>query len=63
MRGCIRQFARLVREEAGQTFTEYTMILGVLTAVIISVLGIAVPVISWMAVNIAKQFAMYISSP
>jgi Flp pilus assembly pilin Flp len=54
---------RWVRDERGQTFTEYTMVLGLLTAIIIALLGVAVPLISWMAVQITRQVAMYVSSP
>ncbi|MBI1874759.1 MAG: hypothetical protein HYS05_12870 [Acidobacteria bacterium] len=48
--------------ERGQTFTEYMMILGLLSAIIIALTGIILPGITYVVVRIVKHIALYVSS-
>lgn len=51
------------RSEAGQTATEYLMILGVLTAVMISIGAMVRPMISWVVVQVTQHEAVHLSTP
>lgn len=48
--------------ERGQTFTEYMMILGLLSAIIIALTGIIVPGITYVVVRIVRHIVLYVSS-
>lgn len=48
--------------ECGQTFTEYMMILGLLSAIIIALTGIILPAITYVVVRIVKHIVVYVSS-
>ena len=48
--------------ERGQAATEYLMILGLLTAIIIALTGIIVPTISYAVVRIVTRMAIFLSS-
>ena len=50
------------RSERGQTFTEYMMISGILTAIVLAVTNIVVPTLGWMVVSLAKHMALSMSS-
>lgn len=56
------QAERRWRRAEGQTPTEYLMILGLLTALIIVVTDIVVPMISWVVLRIVIARALMISS-
>jgi hypothetical protein len=48
--------------ERGQAATEYLMILGLLTAIVIALTGIIVPTISYVVVRIVTHVALFVSS-
>ena len=48
--------------EQGQTTTEYLMIAGLLTAIIISLTKIIVPTMAWVVVKLVNHMAIGISS-
>ena len=48
------------RSEAGQTFTETAMLLGILTAVIIALTGIIVPSFSTAIAGLARHMLVYV---
>jgi Flp pilus assembly pilin Flp len=48
-------------DERGQTFVEYTMILGLVTAIIIVVTGLVVPGVSWVVVQIVNYLYIYLT--
>lgn len=48
-------------DERGQTFVEYTMILGLVTAIIIFVTGLVVPGVSWVVVRIVNYLYIYLT--
>lgn len=50
------------REEDGQTFTEYTMILGLLTSIIIILTGLIVPSVSATILGMIRGMALYLTS-
>lgn len=50
------------RDERGQTFTEYTMILGLLTAIIISLTGIIVPGFARVVIGLVRTLVVCMSS-
>jgi Flp pilus assembly pilin Flp len=49
--------------ESGQTFTEYTMILGLLTAIIIGLTAIIVPGLGQAVVGLVNHMLVYMGSP
>jgi len=49
-------------EARGQTTVEYLMIIGLLTAIIISLTKIVVPTIAWVVVRLVNHMAIYIST-
>jgi Flp pilus assembly pilin Flp len=51
-----------MKGEHGQAATEYLMILGLLTAMIIALTGIIVPTISYVVVRVVKHVAVFVSS-
>lgn len=53
---------RAWRSARGQTTTEYLMILGLLTAIIISLTQIIVPAVGWVVVKLVRHMAVYVSS-
>ncbi len=48
--------------EAGQTTTEYLMILGLLTAIIIAVTGIIVPFMGTAMTRMVRHMVLYMTS-
>lgn len=50
------------RSERGQTLTEYVMIAGLLTAIIISLTGIIVPALAEVVVAIVEYVAVNLTS-
>jgi Flp pilus assembly pilin Flp len=52
----------LWRSERGQTLTEYVMIAGLLTAIIISITGIIVPGLSRAIVGLVRYVAVNVAS-
>lgn len=48
------------RREEGQTFTETTMILGLLTAIIIALTGIIVPGFSNVVVRLVRHMLIFV---
>ena len=52
----------LLRHEEGQTFTEYIMILGLVSAIIIAVTGIVVPGLANIVVRLVMHMSIYLSS-
>jgi Flp pilus assembly pilin Flp len=50
------------RGERGQTLTEYLMIVGLLTALIISLTKIIVPALSYVVVHLVRHMAVYLTS-
>jgi Flp pilus assembly pilin Flp len=53
--------ARL-REERGQTLSEYLMIVGLLTAIIISLTQIIVPSLSFVIVHLVQFMSVHLTS-
>jgi Flp pilus assembly pilin Flp len=53
---------RRLRNEAGQTLVEYVMILGLLTAIIISLTRFVVPFFGWVIASMAYRMSMYLTS-
>ncbi len=51
------------RSQSGQTFVEYTMIVGLLTAIIIAVTRIIVPPLAYGIVRLVYHMAEYMTSP
>lgn len=49
--------------EAGQTATEMLMMMGLLTAMLISATGIIVPTMRWVVERLVKHMVVYVSSP
>ncbi len=50
------------RSEAGQTFTETAMILGIITAIIIGLTGIIVPSFSTAIAGLVRHMLVYVGS-
>jgi Flp pilus assembly pilin Flp len=50
------------RGEAGQTFVETTMILGLLTAIIVGVTGIVVPGFSNVVATLVRHMLVYVGA-
>jgi Flp pilus assembly pilin Flp len=50
------------RDERGQTFTEYVMVLGLLTAIIASLTGLVVPGLTAAVMGLIRHMSIYISS-
>jgi Flp pilus assembly pilin Flp len=48
--------------DAGQATTEYLMIAGLLTAMILALTQIIVPAIAWAVARLATHMAVYVSS-
>lgn len=67
MNGRVRAAARAIEGrlacERGQTFTEYTMILGLLTAIVLSVTAIIVPGLGRAVVGLVDHMLVYMGSP
>lgn len=53
---------RAVGREAGQTTTEYLMILGLLTAIIVAVTGIIVPFMGNAMTRMVRHMVLYMTS-
>jgi hypothetical protein len=53
---------RARRSEAGQTFTETVMLLGILTAIIIGLTGIIVPGFSTAVAGLVRHMLVYVGS-
>jgi len=53
---------RARRPEAGQTFTETVMLLGILTAIIIGLTGIIVPSFSTAIAGLVRHMLVYVGS-
>jgi len=53
---------RLLRDQGGQTFTEYTMILGILTAIIVALTGMIVPQMRFVIQRLVTYMAIYLTS-
>ena len=53
---------RARRGEAGQTFTETVMILGILTAIIIALTGIIVPPFSRAIAGLVRHMLIYVGT-
>ena len=53
---------RMVRREAGQTFTETAMILGILTAIIIALTGIIVPGFSTAIARLVRHMLVFVGT-
>lgn len=53
---------RLCGRESGQTTTEYLMILGLLTAIIVAVTGIIVPFMGNAITRMVRHMVLYVSS-
>jgi Flp pilus assembly pilin Flp len=53
---------RIWRSERGQTLTEYLMIAGLLTAIIISLTGIIVPALAEAVVGLVRYVAKNLTS-
>jgi len=51
-----------IEDEQGQTTTEYLMIAGLLTAIIIALTKIIVPTMAWVVVKLVNHMAIGISS-
>jgi hypothetical protein len=49
--------------EAGQTTTEMLMMMGLLTAMLISATGIIVPTMRWVVERLVKHMVVFVSSP
>jgi Flp pilus assembly pilin Flp len=60
--GAMTMRARRRAGEQGQTTTEYLMIAGLLTAIIISLTKIIVPTMAWVVVKLVNHMAIGISS-
>jgi hypothetical protein len=54
--------ARAGRAEAGQTFTETAMILGIITAIIIGLTGIIVPGFATAIAGLVRHMLVYMGS-
>lgn len=50
------------RSEGGQTLTEYVMIAGLLTAIVIALTGVVVPSMAWAIRGLVKYVALNVSS-
>jgi Flp pilus assembly pilin Flp len=48
--------------ERGQAFTEYTMMLGLLAAIIVALTGLIVPAVGKIMVSFVQHVAVYVSS-
>ncbi|MBU22766.1 MAG: hypothetical protein CL476_06645 [Acidobacteria bacterium] len=53
----------LCRDERGQTFVEYVMILGLVSAIIIAVTGIVVPGVGVVVVRLFTHMSVYLTTP
>jgi Flp pilus assembly pilin Flp len=53
---------RALRAELGQTVTEYLMILGIVTAIIIALTKIIVPGVAIGVLGLLEHMAVYVSS-
>jgi hypothetical protein len=49
-------------DERGQTFTEYVMVLGLLTAIIASLTAIIVPGLRTAVIGLVQHMSIYLSS-
>jgi Flp pilus assembly pilin Flp len=58
----VRTLGSRLADERGQTTTEYLMIAGLLTAIIVSLTKIIVPTMAWVVVKLVNQMAIGISS-
>ena len=54
--------ARRVRREAGQTFTETAMILGIMAAIIVSLTTLIVPAYSEVVSRLVKHMVVYVGT-
>jgi Flp pilus assembly pilin Flp len=52
----------MFRNERGQTTTEYLMIAGLLTAIIISLTSTIVPTVGYVVVSLVKHMSLSLSS-
>ena len=57
-----RALEEVLHEERGQTFVEYVMILGLVSAIIIAVTGIIVPGFANAVVGLVNHMVVYLSS-
>ncbi|OFW03930.1 MAG: hypothetical protein A3H96_15920 [Acidobacteria bacterium RIFCSPLOWO2_02_FULL_67_36] len=62
MRSWRARAAQSIADRSGQTTTEYLMILGLLTAMIIALTKIIVPGMTYVVVTLAKHVAIFMSS-
>jgi Flp pilus assembly pilin Flp len=53
---------RSARDAHGQTFTEYVMVLGLISAIIVAVTQIVVPGVAWVVERLVRHTAIYLSS-
>ena len=51
-----------MRRETGQAFVEYTMMLGLLTAIIIALTLKIVPAVGWTISRLVEWIAVHVSS-
>lgn len=58
----MRNLRSRLSDDRGQTTTEYLMIAGLLTAIIIALTKIIVPTMAWVAVKLVNHMAIGISS-
>ncbi len=56
-----RRTTAALGDERGQTFVEYTMILGLVTAIIIFLTGLVVPAVSWVVVQLVNYLYIYLT--
>lgn len=52
---------RFWRASNGQTFTEYVMVVGLLTAIIIALTRVIVPGVAWVVVQLVQRMQVYIT--
>jgi Flp pilus assembly pilin Flp len=53
---------RQIQSERGQTFTEYTMVLGLLAAIIVAVTGIIVPGVRLLIARLVFRLVVFMGS-
>jgi hypothetical protein len=58
-----RESRRSPKREGGQTFTEYVMILGLLTAIIVGLTGIIVPGLGQAVVGLVNYMVLFLGTP
>lgn len=51
-----------LRDEAGQTFTETVMLLGILSAIIVALTGIVVPGFSTAIAQLVRHMLVYVGA-